>query len=133
MAIMTEVQAETMGRNAQAAGFSRNKALRAAPIDEDLQAVFMDAYDGASQESPKAAPDDAITDALMSLLETKLAAFMNRADLSDSPPADKVAIRAGYFLGVSAGLSLGNAITGADGEAAAAALDTSIMTQEQAE
>ncbi len=129
MAIITKTQAETMGRNTHAAGFSRAKALRHAPLDKKLRQTFMDAYDGASEEPPKAAPDDEITGALMSLLEAKLAAFMGRADLSDSPPADKVAIRAAYFLGVAAGMQLANSISGSDGEAAAAALDTPIREQ----
>lgn len=67
--------------------------------------------------------DDAVTDALMNLLEVKLDAFMGRADLSSSPPEDKVAIRAAYFLGVAAGMQIANSIAGADGERAAAALD----------
>ena len=54
--------------------------------------------------------DEAVQEALMNLLEVKLNAFMGRADLSDSPPADKVAIRAAFFLGVSAGVSMMNTI-----------------------
>lgn len=54
--------------------------------------------------------DESVQAALMNLLEVKLDAFMGRADLSDSPPADKVAIRAAYFLGVSAGVSMINTI-----------------------
>ncbi len=73
--------------------------------------------------SDEKATDESIQQALMQLLETKLDAFMGRADLSASPPEDKVAIRAAYFLGVSAGLSLGNAMAGADDERAAAALE----------
>lgn len=56
--------------------------------------------------------DEAVQEALMNLLEVKLDAFMGRADLSDSPPADKVAIRAAFFLGVSAGVSMMNTIHG---------------------
>ena len=62
-------------------------------------------------DNEKEAPtDDAVQEAMMNLLEMKLDAFMNRADLSDSPPADKVAIRAGFFLGVTAGMSIANTI-----------------------
>ncbi len=63
-----------------------------------------------SEEENEVETDETIQEALMELLETKLAAFMGRADLSDSPPADKIAIRAAYFLGVNAGLSLGKAM-----------------------
>lgn len=56
------------------------------------------------------ATDEAVQEALLDLLEVKLAAFMGRADLSSSPPADKIAIRAAYFLGVSAGMSLASTI-----------------------
>lgn len=55
--------------------------------------------------------DVAITEALMNLLEVKLEAFMGRADLSASPPEDKVAIRAAYFLGIAAGMQMANTIT----------------------
>ncbi len=53
----------------------------------------------------------AIEAALMDLLEVKFASFMGRADLSSSPPEDKIAMRAAYFLGVSAGISMANTIT----------------------
>ncbi len=38
-------QVKQMARNAKKAGFSRNKALRHAPIKEDLREIFMDEYD----------------------------------------------------------------------------------------
>lgn len=53
----------------------------------------------------------AVTRMLMNLLEAKLQAFMGRADLSDSPPEDKIAIRAAYFLGVADGMKMSDSIT----------------------
>ncbi len=59
-----------------------------------------------ADQAEKTIADEAITAGLINLLEVKLNAFMGRADLSSSPPEDKVAIRAAYFLGVSAGMSV---------------------------
>ncbi len=76
-----------------------------------------------SADENEVVTDKAVQDALMNLLEVKLEAFMGRADLSDNPPEDKVAIRAAFFLGVTAGMQVSNSISGADGESAGAALD----------
>lgn len=82
-------------------------------------------------ENEVAATDKAVQEALMNLLEVKLDAFMGRADLSSSPPEDKVAIRAAFFLGVTAGMQVSNSISGADGEQAAAALDKQRTDQDE--
>ena len=83
----------------------------------------MSKQDEVAERTKEYATDEAVQEALMNLLEVKLAAFMGRADLSSSPPEDKVAIRAAYFLGVSAGMSLANTIAGADGERAGEKFD----------
>lgn len=67
-----------------------------------------------STNEDEVAREQSITAALMELLEAKLNSFMERADLSESPPEDKIAIRAAFFLGVNAGMHMSGAITGDD-------------------
>lgn len=58
--------------------------------------------------------ENAVQDALMKLLEVKLDAWLDGTKLSDGPAESLATIRAAYFTGVSAGISLGKTIRGDD-------------------